>query len=81
MPNVTNAWHRLSVDLQYFLTAKVGVGLGYWYEKLEVTDFATVDLAGLSGTPRIDYLGEINTGYGNRPYNSSTAFLRLLYHF
>ncbi len=81
LPNVTNAWHRVTADLQYFLTAKVGLGFGYWYERLNVTDFATIDLPGLSGTPRIDYLGEINTGYGNRPYKGSTAFLRLLYHF
>jgi hypothetical protein len=31
--------------------------------------------------PRIDYLGEINTGYGNRPYTGNTAFMRVLYFF
>ncbi len=81
LPNVTNTWQRLTADLKYFFTPKVGVGLGYWYEKFDVTDFSTVDLPGQTGTPRIDYLGEINTGYGNRPYTGNSAFLRLLYLF
>lgn len=34
-----------------------------------------------SGTSRIDYLGEISTGCGNRPFQGSTAFVRLLYRF
>ena len=50
-----------------------------WFEKFAVTNFATVDLPRAPGTPRIDYLGEINTDYGNRPYKGSSAFLRLLY--
>ena len=51
------------------------------FEKLNIADFATVDLPNQAGTPRIDYLGEINTGYGNRPYKASTGFVRLLYLF
>jgi hypothetical protein len=58
------------------------VGLGYTrYEKFDVTDFVTIDLPGQPGTPRIDYLGEINTGYGNRPHKGNTGFFRLLYTF
>ncbi|HUR33590.1 MAG TPA: MtrB/PioB family outer membrane beta-barrel protein [Vicinamibacterales bacterium] len=79
LPNVTNKWRRLSADFQYHFTSKVGAALGYWYEKFDVTDFATVNLP--DGSPRIDYLGEINTGYGNRPYKGSTGFVRLLYFF
>ncbi len=81
LPNITNKWQRFAVDLKYAFTTKVGVGLGYWYEKFDVSDFATIDLPGQPGTPRIDYLGEISTGYGSRPYKGNTAFLRLLYHF
>ncbi len=81
LPNVTNKWQRAGADLKYFFTKKVGFGLGYWYEKFEVTDFATTDLPGQPGTPRIANLGEISTGYGNRPYTGNTAFLRLLYQF
>ena len=81
LSNVTNRWQRLAVDVKYFFTAKVGVGLGYWYEKLDVSDFGTIDLPGKPGTPRIDYLGEINTGYGSRPYTGNTGLVRLLYLF
>ena len=46
-----------------------------------MTDFATIDLPGQPGVPRIDYLGEISTGYGNRPYDGNSVFIRLLYRF
>jgi len=81
LPNVTNKWQRAAVDLKYFFTTKVGMGLGYWYEKFDVSDYSTFDLPGQPGTPRIDILGEINTGYGNRPYKGQTGFFRLLYQF
>ena len=79
LPNVTNQWQRVSADVKYYFHRQVGLGIGYWYEKLDVVDFSTVDLT--SGTPRIDYLGEISTGYGNRPYRGSTGFVRLIYLF
>lgn len=80
LPNVTNKWQRLSADIKIALTEKVGIAAGYWYEKLEITDFATINLPG-TDTPRIDYLGGIMTGYGNRPYSGSTATFRILYFF
>lgn len=86
-PNVTNKWQRLTFDLRYNLTRQIGIGASYWYEKFEVTDFATVDTNGpvgyypATGTPRIDYLGEISTGYGNRPYSGSTGIVRVIYMF
>ena len=81
LPNVTNSWHRLGADVQYFFVPRVGVGVDYWYERFNVRDFDTIDIPGQQGTPRIDYLGEISTGYGNRPYRGNTAFVRLLYLF
>ena len=81
LPAVTNTWQRASLDVKHFFTKKVGIGVGYWFEKLDIADFATLDLPGQPGTPRIDYLGAILTGYGNRPYKASTGFLRLLYLF
>jgi hypothetical protein len=80
LPNVTNTWQQFMIDLKYSFNAKVGFALGYFYEKLEVTDFATINLPG-TDQPRIDYLGGITTGYGNRPYNGSTVTARLLYTF
>lgn len=81
LPNVTNKWRQLRADLRYFFNRKFGFGVGWWYEKFDVTDFATIDLPGQPGVPRIDYLGEITTGYGNRPYKGNTVTVRLLAHF
>ena len=81
LPDVDNKWRRLTLDVRYYFVRNVGVGIGYWYEKFDVTDFAAIDIPGLENTPRIDYLGEISTGYGSRPYKTNTWFLRLLYLF
>mgnify|MGYP001558721544 CR=1 FL=1 len=87
LPNVVNEWQRLSVDLKYFLTTSVGAGIGYSYDKQSITDFNTIDsngpvgFADATGIPRIDYLGSLRTGYGNRPYEGHRVFARVLYRF
>jgi MtrB/PioB family decaheme-associated outer membrane protein len=88
LPDVTNTWKRLTFDVNYFFTKKVGVGIGYWFENYDVNDWATVDengpvnaIGSATGTPRVDYLGEILTGNGFRPYEGSTGFFRILYVF
>ena len=62
-------------------TDKVGLGLSFWHERFDITDYATIDLPGQPGTPRIDYLGGLVTGYGNRPYTGQTVFVRVMYRF
>jgi len=79
VPNVTNTWSQFKVDLKHMFKANMGVGLGYQYEKLDITDFATTNLA--DGSPRIDPLGALTTGYGNRPYTGSTIVAKLIYKF
>ncbi len=81
LPHVTNTWQRIGADAKVSVTAKVGLGLSFWHERFDVTDYATLDLPGQSGTPRIDYLGSLSTGYGNRPYRGNTGLIRLLYAF
>ncbi len=87
LPNVTNSWHRASADLQHYFTRKVGVGVGYYFEKFEIVDFNTIDTNGpvglnpATGIPRLEWLGGLLTGYGNRPYTGNTGFVRLLYRF
>jgi Putative outer membrane beta-barrel porin, MtrB/PioB len=87
LPDVTNAWHRLTADVQYFLNARAGIGVGYSFEKLAVLDWNTIDINGpvgftaATGDPRIDYLGGLITGYGNRPYTGNTVYVRALYRF
>jgi len=78
-PNVTNTWSQIKVDLRHMFRSNVGVGVGYQYEKLDIVDFATTNLA--DGSPRMDPLGAITTGYGNRPYTGSTAIVKLIYKF
>ncbi len=80
LPNVTNKWQEFQIDLRFFATDRVGFGVEYWYEKLDVTDYATINLDG-TDQPRIDYLGGLTTGYGNRAYTGNTFFARLLYTF
>ena len=87
LPDVENSWHRLVADVHYFLNARTGVGFGYYFEKLNVVDFNAIDSNGPvgfappTGEPRIDWLGGLITGYGNRPYSGSTAYVRVLYRF
>ena len=87
LPNVSNSWHRVTADVQYFLTSRAGVGFGYYFEKLNIADWNTVDTGGpvgfapATGNPRIDWLGGLVTGYGNRPYTGHNVYVRLLYRF
>jgi MtrB/PioB family decaheme-associated outer membrane protein len=87
LPNVANEWQRFTADVKYYFTPKVGVGLGYWFDKFDVADWNTIDSNGpvgftaATGVPRIDWLGGLLTGYGNRPYEGSRVFVRLLYRF
>ncbi len=87
LPNVINDWRRFTADLKYFVSPAVGIGVGYWYEDFSVTDWNTLDSAGpggfspQDGQPRIDWLGGLMTGYGNRPYNGGRFFVRMLYRF
>ena len=87
LPDVENTWQRLTADVQYFFTSRAGIGVGYYFEKLDIADFNTIDTNGpvgfapATGEPRIDWLGGLMTGYGNRPYTGHTVYLRALYHF
>lgn len=79
LPNVTNTWTQLKVDVTHMFRPAVGLGVGYQYENFEIADFATTSLS--DGSPRMDPLGAITTGYGNRPYTGSTLVARLIYTF
>ncbi|MGE3277285.1 MAG: MtrB/PioB family outer membrane beta-barrel protein [Vicinamibacterales bacterium] len=79
LPAVTNRWQRGTLDVRYFVTSRIGIGAGYWYDRYDVTDYQTLSFA--DGTPRIDYLGSLTLGYGYRPFEAHTGFLRLIYSF
>ena len=46
---MTTTWNRFTADVKYFFKTNVGIGLAYWYEKLNVNDFATIDSSGSIG--------------------------------
>jgi len=79
LPNVTNSWTQVRVDLKHMFRPALGIGVGYMYENLGIVDFATTDVS--PGVPRMDPLGAITTGYGNRPYTGSVITTRLIYTF
>jgi hypothetical protein len=79
-PAVTNKWQRAVFNLTYDVSRRMAIGVNYWYEKLEISDFATINQPGTQ-TPRIDYFGSITTGYGNRPYKGNTVFGRVIVKF
>jgi hypothetical protein len=45
----------------------------------EEADGRPLGLNAATGVPRIDWLGALMTGYGNRPYRAQTGYVRLLY--
>ena len=73
--------------MKYFITNRAGIGFGYYFDKLDVTDFNTLDTNGpvgfapATGEPRLDWLGVLSLGYGNRPYTGHTTYVRALYRF
>jgi hypothetical protein len=87
LPNVENSWHRIVADVQYFLNERTAVAFGYYFEKLNIVDWNTIDEPGpvgfapATGEPRIDWLGGLITGYGNRPYTGHSVRIRALYRF
>ena len=87
LPDVETTWNRFTADVKYFFKTNVGIGFAYWYEKLNVRDFATIDSNGsvgfnpATGAVRVDYLGGLITGYNPRDYTGNTVSVRLLYLF
>jgi hypothetical protein len=79
LPAITNNWNVVKADVTHMFSQKLGAGVSYWYEKLDITDYSATNLS--NGSPRIDPLGAITTGYGNRPYKGQTGMLRLIYAF
>lgn len=79
LPQVTNAWQRGTVDVRYFMKPAIGIGAGYWYDKFDIEDYQMLDLP--DGTPRTDTVGSLLLGYGYRPFQANTGFVRVFYLF
>lgn len=75
LPPVRNELQRATVDARYFVTEKLALGVGYWFDKYAVQDFAL-------NNPRIaanTLSGSNLIGYMYRPYTANTGWLRLMY--
>jgi MtrB/PioB family decaheme-associated outer membrane protein len=75
LPPVRNAFHRARTDVRHDLTARLGLGLSYWFDKYDLDDFAkepeAISPFGIPGSG-------LFLGYVLRPYTAHTASLRLI---
>jgi hypothetical protein len=77
LPPTLSELNRGTVDLSYVLTARVSVGVSYWYEQYRVRDF-TLDI---DANPDAVRGNALLLGYLYRPYTANTGWLRLLYRW
>lgn len=77
LPALLNELHRGMTDITYQLREAVSLGLGYWYDRYVVDDFAM----GPATIDRRDLAGQIVLGYLNRPYRGHSAVLRVGYRW
>jgi len=75
---VTNVLQRATVDGRYFITKQFAVGVVYWFDKYQVSDFALSPVASLAqpatGTPTL-----MMVGYFYAPYTANTVMGRITY--
>jgi MtrB/PioB family decaheme-associated outer membrane protein len=75
LPPVVNALHRANVDVKYYFARQLAAGIGYWFDKYTVEDFAL----GEETLTRIDMPGALLLGYVWRPYTANTVWARITY--
>lgn len=75
LPPIRNELHHATVDVKYTFARHLGAGLGYWFDKYTVDDFAL----GTGTLTRIDMPSALLLGYVWRPYTANTVWARLSY--
>jgi len=75
---ITNKLQRGTVDARYFLTQHVAIGLVYWYDKYDVTDFALGPQTSLA-LPATASPALMTMGNYYRPYSANTFWGRFTY--
>lgn len=75
LPEVLNELHRATIDVKYFFATHFAAGVGYWFDKYTVEDFA------LSPTTitQVNMPNGLLLGYAWRPYTANTVWARLSY--
>ncbi len=74
LPALRNDLQTGTADVRVHLSRRVALGLLYWYDKYDVDDF----FAGESTLDRIDPAGSLLLGNVFRPYEASSAAVRLI---
>jgi hypothetical protein len=77
LPLVKSNLQRGMVDVIYSLTSRLGLGVSYWHERYDVTDF-TLDL---QANPQLARGQALLLGYLYEPYTANTVWGRLLYRW
>ena len=77
LPNIGNKLMGASVDLKYFISPKIALGVNFLHQKYDVNDWSTP--GNVSNT--FDPLGGLIIGYGFRPYNVNIGGFRVIYLF
>jgi MtrB/PioB family decaheme-associated outer membrane protein len=77
LPPTLSEFHRGTVDLSYALNRRLSVGVSYWYDRYQVTDF-TLDV---DANPELARGQALLMGYLYRPYTANTGWVRLLYRW
>ncbi len=75
LPPVSSQLTRAVADTRYFLTERASIGVVYWFEQYEVTDFAL----GPGTLSPLDIPGGMLLNYLYRPYRAHTVWLRMTY--
>jgi MtrB/PioB family decaheme-associated outer membrane protein len=77
LPLVKSRLQRGTMDAIYALTPRVSIGLTYWHERYDVTDF-TLDA---EANPNLARGTALLLGYLYRPYTANTVWGRIIYSF
>ena len=77
LPPTLSELQRATADVTYPLSARLSVGLSYWYEQYRVQDF-TLDI---DANPALVRGQALLIGYLYQPYTAHTVWGRLVYHW
>ena len=75
LPELVNELHRATIDVKYFLATHVAAGVGYWFDRYTVEDFAF----GPTTITQINMPSGLLLGHVWRPYTANTVWARLSY--
>ncbi|HVL69834.1 MAG TPA: MtrB/PioB family decaheme-associated outer membrane protein [Vicinamibacterales bacterium] len=75
LPQVKNEVKGSRVDARYFVRANVALGVGYWYEKYAVDDFAFAQTT----ITALNLPSAVYTGYLFSPYTAHSGWVRISY--